>query len=100
MKTKENEMIDKYLDFGRKLKKGWNMKVTVIPIISGALGTTPKGLVRGLEELEIRRRAEAIQITALLRPARILRRVLGLEKTCYHLDSSKKPSGEAGVKNS
>ena len=29
------------------------MKVTVIPIIIGALGTVPKGLVKELEELEI-----------------------------------------------
>ena len=29
------------------------MKVTVIPIILGALGTVPKGLERRLEELQI-----------------------------------------------
>ena len=29
------------------------MKVTVIPLVIGALGTIPKGLVRGLGELEI-----------------------------------------------
>ena len=27
--------------------------MTVIPIVIGALGTIPKGLVKGLEELEI-----------------------------------------------
>ena len=52
------------------------MKVTVIPIIIGALGTLLKGLVRGVEELEIRGRTETIQTTALPRPARILRGVL------------------------
>ena len=47
--------------------------MTVIPIIIGALGMTPKGLERRLEEeLEIRGRAETIQTPALLR---ILRRV-------------------------
>ena len=30
------------------------MKLTMIPIIIGALGMIPKGLVWGLEELEIR----------------------------------------------
>ena len=35
-----------------------------------------KGLVRGLEELEIGGQAKTIQTTALLRSARILRRVL------------------------
>ena len=31
------------------------MKVTVIPIVVGALGTIPKELVKGLEDLKIRR---------------------------------------------
>ena len=31
------------------------------------LGTIPKGLVKGLEDLEIRGRVETIQITVLLR---------------------------------
>ena len=30
------------------------MKVTVIPIVIGAVGTVTKGLVKGLENLEIR----------------------------------------------
>ena len=46
-------MRDKYLDLARELKKLWNMRVTVIPMIIGALGTVPKGLVRRLEELEV-----------------------------------------------
>ena len=37
-----------------------NMKVKVKQIITGALGTIPKGLVRGLEELEIGGRAVII----------------------------------------
>ena len=48
----------------RELKKLWNMKVTVIPIVNGSLGTVTRGLVQGLEE--IRRRVENIQTTALL----------------------------------
>ena len=39
-------MKDKYLDLVRELKKLWNMKVVVIPIIIGALGMVPKGLER------------------------------------------------------
>ncbi len=30
---------DKYLDLARELKKLWNMKVTIIPIVIGAFGT-------------------------------------------------------------
>ena len=36
--------IDKYLDIDRKLKILWNMKVTVIAFVRGALGTVGKGL--------------------------------------------------------
>ena len=43
------------------------MKVTVIPIVIGAFETTPKDIVKGLEDLEIRGWVETIQITALLR---------------------------------
>ena len=51
------------------------MKLTVIPIVISALGTIPKRLVKGLEDKEIRGKMETIQITALLRTAKILRRV-------------------------
>ena len=73
---KESEKKDKYLDLARELKKLWNMKVTIVPIVSGALGTITKGLLKGQEDLEIRGQVETIQTTALLRTARIRRRVL------------------------
>ena len=52
------------------------MKLTMIPTVISALVTIPKGLVKGLEDLEIRRQVETIQTTALLRWVKILRRVL------------------------
>ncbi len=58
------------------MKKVWNMKVTIIPILSGAFGTVSKGLLKGLDDLEVGRRVETIQTTALLRTARIQRNVL------------------------
>ena len=57
-------------------KKSWNMKVTVRPIVIGPLDTVNKGLVQGLEDMEIRGRVDTIQTTALLSSARILKRVL------------------------
>ena len=73
---KECEKKDMYLDLARELKKLWNMKVTILPIVIGAFGTITKGLLKGLEDLEVGGRVETIQMTALLRTARILRRVL------------------------
>ena len=52
------------------------MKVTIVPIVISALGTVTKGLLKGLEDLEVGGRVETIQMTVLLRTARILRRVL------------------------
>ena len=37
IKLKKCEKKDKYLDFARELKKLWNMQVTLIPIVIGAL---------------------------------------------------------------
>ena len=49
------------------------MKMTLIPVVSGALGTITKVSIRELEELEIRGQTETIKIFSLLRSARILR---------------------------
>ena len=84
MNLKEYEKKDKYIDLGRELKKLWNMKVSIVPIVIGTIdtfGTVTKGLLKGLEDLEVGGRVETIQMTALLRTARILRRVL---ETCCH----------------
>ena len=57
--------MDKNLDLARELKKQWNIIVTIVPIVIGAF-----------EDLEVGGRVETIQMTALLRTARIGRRVL------------------------
>ena len=94
---KECEKKDKFLDLARELKKLWNMKVTIVPIVIGALGTINKGLLKSLEDLEVGGRVETIQMTALLRTAKILKRVL---KTCCHSNPREKPSADTDVKNS
>ena len=52
VKSKENEKKkkDKPLDLTRKLRKLWNMKVTFIPIVIGALGRVTEGYIQGLED--------------------------------------------------
>ena len=76
IKPKEYEKRDKYLYLARELKKLWNMKVTIIPIVIAAFGTVTKGLLKDLEDLEVGGWVETIQTIALLKTARILRRVL------------------------
>ena len=48
----------------------------IVPIVIGAFGTVSEGLLKDLEDLEVGGRVETIQTTALLKMARILRRVL------------------------
>ena len=86
---KECERKDKYLDLARELKKLWNMKVTIVPIVIGAFGTITKWLLKGLADLEVGVRVENIQMTALLR----------LEETCCHSNPSEKPSTNTELKN-
>ena len=52
------------------------MKVMIVPIVIGAFGTITKGLLKGLEDLEVGGQVESIQMTALLRTTRILGWVL------------------------
>ena len=80
------------------------MKVTIVPIVIGALGTITKGLLKVLEDLEVGGRVETIQTTALLRTARILRRVQetwgDLLSLKLQWKTSERPLADTDVKNS
>ena len=67
------------------------MRVTVIAVIAVAVGTVPKGLKKGLEELEIEEEIKTIKTTKLWKSAR------RLEESCCHSNSSENPSADAGV---
>ena len=43
------------------------MNVTMMPIVIGALGTVSKGLLQGLEDLEIRGRVESIPNDSIIK---------------------------------
>ena len=73
---KECEKKDKYFNLAREFKKLSNMIMTIVPIVIGAFGTITKRLSKGREDLEVGGRVEIIQMTALWRTARIMRRVL------------------------
>ena len=57
VKFKESEKKkrerDKYLNPARELERRWKMKVTVIPLVIGVLGTIHKSLIKGVEDLKI-----------------------------------------------
>ena len=76
IKLKDCDKKDKYLDLARELTKLWNMKITIVPIVIGTFGLVTKGLLKGLEDLEVGGGVETIQATALLKTTRILRGVM------------------------
>ena len=76
------------------------MKVTIVPIVIVAFGTITKGLLKSLEDLEVGGRVETIQMTGLLRTARILRWDLETWGDLPSLISSEKPSANTDVRNS
>ena len=76
MDTKESEKIEHYQDLARVLRKIWNMKVKVIPLVIVTLGTTPIKLRSWLKEIGIEIQITELQKTVLLHTARILRKVL------------------------
>ena len=59
-----------------KKQQLWNMKVTIIQIVIGALGTVTKRLLKGVKDFQVRGRVETTQATAILRTVRILENVL------------------------
>ena len=54
VKLKESENKDKYLDLAWEVKKLWNMKVPIIPIVIGTFGAVTKGLIKGLDGFGIK----------------------------------------------
>ena len=96
----KSEKKNNYLALTRELKRLSNMKVTVIPIVIGALSTVTERLALGLEDLEIWGQEETIQTTALLRLAKILRRFLETWGDLLLLKFQWETTANAGVKNS
>ena len=88
MKIKQNKKRVKHLDLARELKNNWKIRVTVMPVVFGALGTVPEGLEKGLQGSVM----GTNQTTSLLRSARILSWVRGI------WDATEKQSVKAGVK--
>ena len=54
----------------------WNMKVTVVPLVVGALGSSAKALKKRLKNIGIETKITELQKTVLIHTTRILRKVL------------------------
>ena len=88
-------MKDKYLDLARELKKLWNMKVTIIPIEIGAIGTVTKGLLKGLKD-----EWSPSKLQHYWERPEHWGESWRLEEICCHSNSIERPSAKTDVKNS
>ena len=79
VKEKELEKIEKYQMLREEVGHVWQTnKVSVIPVVIGALGVISDKFERYMEKLDVKIAMDTIQKTALLGTARILRKVLSL----------------------
>ena len=86
-----------YLDFARELKKLCNMKLMMIPIVIGALGTVTKRFYIGCGGIGNKGTSGDHLNYGIIESARILRNV---PDTGCQSDSIDKVSGNDGGKNS
>ena len=75
-KEKEAEKVEKFHNLARELRRMWEVKTKVVPIVLGALGTLPLRLKGNLKGIGVDTSITLIQKSALLGSARILRKVL------------------------
>ena len=76
------------------------MKVTTIPIVIGAFGTVTKGLLKGVEDLDVGGRVETIKRQHYSKRPEYWEESWRLEETWCHSNSSERPSAYADVINS
>jgi len=73
---KEAEKILQYKDLTIEIQRMWNVKTNVIPVIIGATGTISKPFRKYVSNIPGKHEVKALQKTAILGTAHILRKVL------------------------
>ena len=62
-----------------ELQRMWNLKCTIIPVITGATGIVTRSLRKNLEAVPGRHSIDSLQKTAILGTSHIIRKVLQCE---------------------
>ena len=73
---KEMEKVEKYQDLRREVARLLNIKVTVVPVVIGALGIVSGKLASHLKTVGVTTKIELLQKAALLGKERLLKKVL------------------------
>jgi len=76
---KEAEKKLKYKSLCIDIQRMWNLKCTIIPVITGATGIVMRSLRRNLEAVPGRHSTDSLQKTAILGTSHIIRKVLQCE---------------------
>ena len=76
---KEGELKLKYKSLCIEIKRMWNLKCTIIPIITGAAGIVKRSLRKNLEAVPGKHSIDLLQKTAILGTSHIIRKVLQCE---------------------
>ena len=97
VKLKENEKKNRYLYLARERKKLWNMKVTIISIIIGALGTVTKRFIKELEDLEKKDEWRPSKLLLYWDQQEYWEESWRLEETYNRSNFSKRPSTNADM---
>jgi hypothetical protein len=69
----------KYKSLGIEIQRMWNLKCTIIPVITGATGTVTKSLRKNLEAIPGKHSIDSLQKTSILGTSHIIRKVLQCE---------------------
>ena len=108
MKIKENKKRAKNLNLARELRSLWSLTMMVIPVVIATLGMAPKGLERGLGELEIVGLSKTIETRILmyirrdLLSFRLPRKIISyrwFEKLIRNSNNNTQPSNSPGKWN-
>ncbi|XP_051920732.1 uncharacterized protein LOC127600296 isoform X1 [Hippocampus zosterae] len=78
IRKKEHEKLEKYQGLREELERAWKVKVTVVPVVVGALGAVTPKLDEWLQQIPGTTSDISVQKCAVLGTARILRRTLKL----------------------
>ena len=76
---KEAEIKLKYKSLGIEVERMWNLKCTIIPVITAATGIVTRSLKKNLQAIPGTHPIDSLQKTAILGTSHILRKALQCE---------------------
>ena len=76
---KEAEKKLKYKSLCIQIQRMWNLKCTIVPVITGATGIVRRSVKKNLETVPGKHLIDSVQKTAILGTSHIIRKVLQCE---------------------